>query len=120
MKIMMRFGRDTLRVTRAETWLTVGRTYAIRKQLDKKPRENPPKMMERCTKMVELTIFYSMTLVKVHRKRCRAYHEDQYKCIQRSDMQSQRQAYKVTDFQHFLAKRRIRRNELKLEERHKT
>ena len=71
----------TLRVLRAETWLTVYRTIAIRKQVDKKNKKEPTINDTTFENFVELTRFCSITLIKVHRKSCRAYIEDQPGCV---------------------------------------
>ena len=52
--------RGTLRVLRAETWLTVYRTIAIRKQWLSPPDLGPHKMVRHRPKMIELAMFCIM------------------------------------------------------------
>ena len=68
--------RGTLRVLRAETWLTVYRTIAIRKQWLSRADLGPHKMINQCKILSSYQCFASMTLRKVHRNSCRAYIED--------------------------------------------
>ena len=61
---------------RAETWLTVYRTIAIRKQWLSQPDLGPHKMVIHHPKMIELDRFCSMKYIKSQRKCCRAHVED--------------------------------------------
>ena len=77
-----RGSRGTLRVLRAETWLTVYRTIAINTETVAKPGRLGPaqngKLMEN---FIGLTYFCIITLMKAHRISCPEYIEDLYKCI---------------------------------------
>ena len=70
------FFEGTLRVLRAETWLTVYRTIAIRKQWLSQPDQGPRKMVRVDHKMIEVARFCSTKCMKTQRKSCRAYIED--------------------------------------------
>ena len=70
-------GAPALRVIRAETRLTVHRALPVAKPARLGSAENDEPMQN----FVELARFYSMTLIKVHRIRFRAYVDDQYESI---------------------------------------
>ena len=72
--------RGTLRVLRAETWLTVYRTIANMETVAKPGRLGPAQNDEPMQNFVELSRFCLMTFKKALRKLCRAYVEDQYGC----------------------------------------